>query len=55
MTPEEIQTKKQELISDILSPSTSIQLKMASLDALWTLAKVEAINEWKEKQKEPNY
>jgi len=55
MTPEEIQTKKQELIEDIISPSTSVQLKMASLDALWILAKMEAMEEWKEKQKETNY
>ncbi len=55
MTPEEIQTKKQELIEDIISPSTSVQLKMASLDALWALAGWEAIHKLKEESKKIPY
>ena len=55
MSPKEIEQKKSELIEDILSPSTSIQLKMASLDALWTLAKMEAMNQLEEEKKKLSY
>ena len=55
MTPEQIAQQKSQLIDDILNPRSSIQTKLLAIDALWALAKVEAMNEWKEKQKEPNY
>lgn len=55
MTPEQIEQKKSQLIEDILSPSSSIQLKMASLDALWILAKTEAMNQLEEEKKKLPY
>ncbi len=55
MTPEQIQEQKSKLIDDIMDYHSSPQTKLMAIDALWALAKIEAIKEWKEKQKEPNY
>ena len=55
MTPEQIAQQKSKLTDDILNPRSSTQTKLLAIDALWALAKVEAIKEWKGKQKEPNY
>lgn len=50
MSKEEIEQKKSDLIGDILSHSSSMQLKMVSLDALWVLAKTEALIEWRDER-----
>ena len=55
MTTEQIQDQKSKLIDDIMDYHSSPQTKLLAIDALWSLAKVEAMNEWKEKQKEPHY
>jgi len=59
MTPEQIAQQKSQLIDDIMNWHSSPQTRLLAIDALWALAKVEgmkeAIKEWKEKQKEPNY
>lgn len=55
MTPEQIAQQKSQLIDDIMNWHSSPQTKLLAIDALWSLAKIEAIKEWKEKQKEPNY
>jgi len=55
MTPEQIAQQKSQLIDDIMNQRSSTQTKLLAIDTLWSLAKIEAIKEWKEKQKEPNY
>ena len=55
MTPEQIAQQKSQLTDDILNPRSSTQTRLLAIDTLWSLAKIEAIKEWKEKQKEPNY
>lgn len=55
MTPEQIQDQKSKLIDDIMDYHSSPQTKLMAIDALWSLAKVEAIKEWEEEQKETHY
>ncbi len=45
MTPEQIAQQKSQLIDDIMNWHSSPQTKLLAIDALWSLAKIEAIKD----------